>query len=82
MEAAPGGKLQLRKAPAKHAAAAAAQNLQNRGIRIHADGKARQESVAVGKCTGKEPALPARDSFHRIKTGGVTAVFKNRSERF
>ena len=53
MEAAPGGKLQLRKAPAKHAAAAAAQNLQNRGIRIHADGKARQESVAVGKCTEK-----------------------------
>ena len=36
-----------------NAAAAAAQNLQNRGIRIHADGKARQESVAVGKCTEK-----------------------------
>ena len=29
------------------------QNLQNGGIRIHADGKARQESVAVGKCTEK-----------------------------
>ena len=53
MEPAPCSKFQLCAAPAEHTAAAAVQNLQNSGIRIHADGKARQESVAVGKCTEK-----------------------------
>ena len=53
MEPAPCSKFQLCVAPAEHTAAAAVQNLQNSGIRIHADGKARQESVAVGKCTEK-----------------------------
>ena len=47
------GELQLRKTPAEHAAAAAAQAPQNGGIRIHADRKPRQKTAAAGKCTEK-----------------------------